>query len=273
METPTKTCTKCGNTYPLTADYFHRRNTKLGFASHCKTCRKERDKLYNKKPEVREAKRIYERLHYRKQHPPEVTSENPTKTCPRCKQTYPATLEYFHKNETLKYGVACWCKTCKQVKGKEYSKRPEVREHVRELERLRYAKNPDKYKAKCKKYHQAHAKELLEKHKARYKSNPEVRYRRKLYDLRLTERGYYKTPKYREQSRLRARDIAARLTDGYVKVQLTVNQENLTVKDIPQDLIELKRKQLKLYRDVKKKQHRQSQEKTDSHRRPSSNQV
>lgn len=40
----TKRCTKCGQEYPATPEYFHRHKDKL--RSHCKSCRTEESRLY-----------------------------------------------------------------------------------------------------------------------------------------------------------------------------------------------------------------------------------
>ena len=43
-----------------------------------------------------------------------------TKQCPRCKQTLPATTEYFHKNRTKKDGLQYACKQCHVQETKRY---------------------------------------------------------------------------------------------------------------------------------------------------------
>lgn len=49
----TKTCTKCGNTYPATTEYFHvDKSKKDGLVTRCKTCRRENQNKkakYNRK--------------------------------------------------------------------------------------------------------------------------------------------------------------------------------------------------------------------------------
>jgi hypothetical protein len=57
--------------------------------------------------------------------------------------------------------------------------------------------------------------------------------------------------KYRaiiERNRIKGRD---NLSDGYIKSCIASNTKGLTFKDITPELIEMKRKQLKLYRDAK----------------------
>ena len=38
--------------------------------------------------------------------------QEPTKTCPKCKEVYPATTEYFHKNVSRSDGLCYQCRTC-----------------------------------------------------------------------------------------------------------------------------------------------------------------
>jgi 5-methylcytosine-specific restriction endonuclease McrA len=47
--TPTKRCTKCGNEYPATTQYFGRRASAAdGFTFACKACKSAHDKQYNR---------------------------------------------------------------------------------------------------------------------------------------------------------------------------------------------------------------------------------
>jgi len=43
-----------------------------------------------------------------------------TKTCTNCKQSLPATKEFFHKNNRYSYGLNNLCKNCKKIIGKQY---------------------------------------------------------------------------------------------------------------------------------------------------------
>ena len=44
------------------------------------------------------------------------------KRCSRCKQTLPATSEFFHKHNSRKDGLDPWCKKCKKEYHKTYYK-------------------------------------------------------------------------------------------------------------------------------------------------------
>ncbi len=43
------------------------------------------------------------------------------KYCPRCKQTYPATTEYWHRSKSRKDGLHGHCKTCSNAKHEKYA--------------------------------------------------------------------------------------------------------------------------------------------------------
>jgi hypothetical protein len=46
----------------------------------------------------------------------------PTKVCPQCKQSYPATPEYFHRNRSMSDGLAATCSRCRSGKGDSYKR-------------------------------------------------------------------------------------------------------------------------------------------------------
>jgi len=71
---------------------------------------------------------------------------------------------------------------------------------------------------------------------------------RKLY--RKNSKKYNKTEKFKIWSRQYQNNMTKNLSDRYVK-SLIVKDENLSFKDIPQDLVELKREQLRLFRDIR----------------------
>lgn len=56
--------------------------------------------------------------------PPYPTDAVPQKQCPRCKNVYPATSEYFHKRSKNKPALETRCKTCKNASNREYNKSP-----------------------------------------------------------------------------------------------------------------------------------------------------
>ena len=70
------------------------------------------------------------------------------------------------------------------------------------------------------------------------------------------ESGYWKTPKMRERSRLKAKKDSDELSNNYIinKIVRKDNVKNiikLYASDIPQEMIDIKRKQLQLTRQIK----------------------
>ena len=42
------------------------------------------------------------------------------KTCTKCKEEFPATLEFFSKHKTGKFGLRSWCKKCMNKDNKKW---------------------------------------------------------------------------------------------------------------------------------------------------------
>jgi 5-methylcytosine-specific restriction endonuclease McrA len=133
---PQKRCSKCGEVFPATPEFFQRNKAaKDGLRPDCKACRVK----YNQSPEVRERKLAYNHEYYRDE-------EN----CKRIKaqtrayyRSHPEALEkakiYNQRPEVREYRLAYL---------KEYNKRPEIRERDREARNI------------AKKNRRAHAKEI-----------------------------------------------------------------------------------------------------------------
>lgn len=80
-----KICSKCGNEYPATYEYFHKdSSTKDGLYSSCKFCN-------NKTP---------------------LSRREGFKICKRCLRELPKTREYFSKNRSSSDGLLGYCKEC-----------------------------------------------------------------------------------------------------------------------------------------------------------------
>ena len=99
---------------------------------------------------------------------PEILSlQGLSKTCSKCKQDFPATLEFFYKNSGGKYGLTPRCKTCvnednQTTHKKKLEKDPD---HIRELANARARKSYQKNLEKNREYSRNKAKE--------YRSDPE----------------------------------------------------------------------------------------------------
>jgi hypothetical protein len=196
------------------------------------------------------------------------------KTCAKCKVISPATNEFFPLVKKLKYGVGCYCKKCNAQSQKE--RRLNNPEKEKEIRDRNYAKCKDKY----------NSTRIL-----RYQNDPEYKAKRKAMDLRYRESGAKKKENMSEESwkkhlerskkaRLKnperttaynryykeikgdlilanERKNRANLSDSYVKKVIQksfkIDGVYLAPSEISTDFIELKRKQLNIYRDVKNK--------------------
>src|SRR5258707_10760287 len=69
----------------------------------------------------------------------------PKRTCTKCKQSFPATLENFYPQKAGKYGLGSWCKTCHRGINKANSRvwYQENKEHVSEYGKQYRADNAE----------------------------------------------------------------------------------------------------------------------------------
>ena len=82
-------CSRCGNTYPHTAEYFFRsKNKKNGLHTLCKKCSNSKTL---RSPD------LFDPLN---------------KKCPTCGMIYPRTEEFFGKNKAAYLGLSPYCKRC-----------------------------------------------------------------------------------------------------------------------------------------------------------------
>lgn len=80
------------------------------------------------------------------------------KKCTKCGETLPATIEYFHKQKTGKYGLRGECKKCSSEQRKQ-----------------RYENNRDEEKERSKKYYENNKDKKAERDKQYYKNNKDKR--------------------------------------------------------------------------------------------------
>lgn len=89
----------------------------------------------------------------------------PQKLCSKCKQEFPATNEYFHKNAGAKSGLSTACKTCACRTARNwFAANPE---RAKITKHLYYLENQDEIKARVKSYGDANP-ELISQRKADY---------------------------------------------------------------------------------------------------------
>lgn len=127
-----------------------------------------------------------------------MSLDNPTKLCPTCQQSLPATLEFFGKDTTDRKGVRLLakCKTCMKQYKYDNARANRMKETAEQKE-LRLAKaraydkaNPEKGRAKRRRQYIAHSEriraytrayytmnkvEILSKRKGRYINDAEFR--------------------------------------------------------------------------------------------------
>jgi hypothetical protein len=87
-----------------------------------------------------------------------MISDKPTKQCTKCKQVFPATLEYFQSNRGRKDGLHSWCKICKRKDQRKYNHLYYQANHEKILERTRkyHHATKEKQRERSKKYYLAH---------------------------------------------------------------------------------------------------------------------
>jgi hypothetical protein len=173
------------------------------------------------------------------------------KTCSKCGET--KRLAFFHKSKVGKYGVKSACKKCaKEINAAYREKNPEkVRESCK-----RYKNgNPDKVRESHKRYHKENRdKEMEYQRKWRQKNPDKVRQQSKRRYEKNPDKAREKSKKYREKNLEKCIEKNKRyrdeLADLYVICQIKQGS-GLTASEIPQELIELKRVQLQITRELR----------------------
>lgn len=78
------------------------------------------------------------------------------KTCPHCKQSFPATPEYFNRDKNTKDGLVYRCKPCERARFKQY-----------------YNVDPDYHRKRSSNYRNAHLEASRAKDRRWYYANPD----------------------------------------------------------------------------------------------------
>jgi hypothetical protein len=89
------------------------------------------------------------------------------KKCTKCKKSFPATLEYFHK---YRDGLKSRCKTCANTQSRECNKKRI--EEVNEYKRKHYQANKDKYIQRTKDWIKNNKEKVNEYYRNRRKTDP-----------------------------------------------------------------------------------------------------
>lgn len=134
----TKTCTKCGETFPATLEYFSPSKLgKYGLRSECKPCNTRIAAL------ARQAKGA---------KPLPKRRKDGMRQCSNCEQWLPETDEYFRRRGDGAHRLRSWCRECLRADGREYQherrKNPDVKEAEREYDKARKATPEYKQRAR-----------------------------------------------------------------------------------------------------------------------------
>lgn len=170
--------------------------------------------------------------------------ETQMKTCPSCGNRYPATIEFFYKSKKA-CGIRVYCiSCCKEKSKKHYHNHPELKDIAREKGYEKYQLDPEKYKKKGRDYWHKH-KDKLNAIQNLKRKDPEIQKKIIEYRRILIQQGYFV-----KRYSLYAQGDEIQLS--CVKKLLCCNYPGLKYADLTPEIIEIKRKQLKLKRDVKK---------------------
>jgi len=257
-----KVCTKCNNTLAATTEYFYAdKNAKYGVKAICKKCIAEG---------------------FKKKYIP--ISKKTEKQCNKCKEVFPLTGEYFYsviakkgkviRGYSLKKDSITFKSTCKKCDIVEsllrYRKKLMIKYNVstdKELDEIIDAKlriKSDKLKNKAlkgkpkslRKYD--YPENITRNEMDRIRIIKDMGYEPETYAIEWKKRwlekakatrkytypdGYDKVPQA-----LRSKKQIENLTDAYV-----ANTLGFKLNDIPSEILDIKRKQLKFYRHVKNK--------------------
>jgi hypothetical protein len=144
-----------------------------------------------------------------------------TKTCTKCKEEKPLSEYYLLKKDGALTRNACKICVCK---------------------RTRFW-NPSEHSKKAKRIYQVkYTKINAEEIKRKRFLNRDIKI--------IQDRNYYKNNKqlFLEKMSLRRKKTTSELADTYIRTSLKALMPSLKIKDIPQELIELKRIQIKTHR-------------------------
>lgn len=102
-------------------------------------------------------------------------STTPLKRCPTCGREFPVTAEYFTRSKQTKSGFYPTCKECKAADGrKRYAENPEHRQRILDRTSEYQKNNPDKRRAKSRRFYRTHHDAELERMREYHRANPDV---------------------------------------------------------------------------------------------------
>jgi hypothetical protein len=135
----------------------------------------------------------------------------PTKICKVCEKELPATIEYFHKKVTGKYGVVAKCKKCMKIYSvKNYAKHRSKRIEDKRKYREKYH---DKVLKSSKKSYKKHRQKRLMEKKVEQQLYPEkMKQRRKEQYLKHREKRLLDVKEYAKNNKTKIRERQSKYT-------------------------------------------------------------
>jgi len=172
------------------------------------------------------------------------------KTCTKCNVEKPFTE--FYKDTRPVSGLSYTCKVCSNNASVDwYKKSKDTEAYKARRDAYNAYRKSEEYKAQrratrdlvknreeCKKYAASNKEKIATRHKADRQARPDVYKERR-------RNNYHKSGKQRGLEGIK------NLTDNYVKNVLVIRSKGLTYADIPQALVEAKRLQLLIKREVR----------------------
>jgi hypothetical protein len=155
QDVPMKKCSICGEEFPATTEYFHKKLN--GLCGSCINCRNKRqnDLRYIRTETQRKARELK-----RKQE-----LDSGVRTCSKCHNTYPLTEEYFGRQKQGKFGFFSKCKCCvaeyDHIHKKEYQRKN--RDKIKERKKTYRMKNREKIKETLHMWYEKNKKSVLKK--------------------------------------------------------------------------------------------------------------
>jgi hypothetical protein len=216
----TRPCKTCDQHRPIEDFRLHKGKPR----NVCKVCEKEQRRRWYEEnfEEIREKSRIKSAEKYakvrvvraeeRKKRQEALLAEEmarTTKFCSACQQEKPK--EEFIQSKAHKYGLHCWCTSCRKMRQAEWAAKNE--ETLKQKRADRYAANRDLLVDRSKKYHESNKEEINKRRRERYCADPERR-----QEILETNRQYRKANKKKIRDKDREKERWLLKTDPKFKV-------------------------------------------------------
>jgi hypothetical protein len=192
---PTKPCKICGNSFPLTSEFFTRdKKMRSGFINYCKTCESEKRKIHNNKPEIRARNSAHQKAY--NSRPKIQEQKRAYRNRSEVRERQKARYESYKSNpEKL---------ARKRAHNRAYKNRPEIRARNRANQRI-YMMRPEireRYLINGKVYR---SRSETQERKHIYFNRPEIQER-----VRFQQKTYHNRPEIRERDRMHNHNRRAR---------------------------------------------------------------